>query len=280
MVMNSAGTHVQGVDTHAHIVRTDAPLVAERHSAPTRDTGVPELLDLLDKHNLSHAVVTAPSFYGADNSILLDALSRGEGRLVGTVHLDPKVTEDQLAEYAERGVVGMRLNWTARRSRPDTGSADYRRLFRNAAAVGLHVEVLVEPEWLDAVVSPILEEGARLVVDHMGLLGNIDSAPGRRLLAALDDGSTWVKLSAPYRLGGLDRARIVAGALWSRRADRVVWGSDWPWIGHEREGWLYTDTIQWLDDWVPDGQDRGRVLIDNPAKLLGLPQQSSLRGAR
>lgn len=268
---------VRGVDTHTHIVRTDTPLVAERHSAPTRETTVPELLGLLDAHGLSHAVLTAPSFYGTDNSVLLAALAAGGGRLLGTVNVDPAVTADELARYAECGVVGLRLNWSSRTSRPDAGSAAYRRLFRAAAAAGLHVELLVEPEWFGAVADPVLAEGARLVVDHLALLDDIESGAGRRLLAALDAGSTWVKLSAPYRLRDADAARRTARAVYDRRPDRVLWGSDWPWVSHERDGFGYADTLGWLDDWVPE---RRQVLVDNPAALLGLVRTSTAKEER
>jgi predicted TIM-barrel fold metal-dependent hydrolase len=42
----------RGVDAHAHVMRRDAPLAAQRHSAPKRDVTVEEYLAVLDRHGL------------------------------------------------------------------------------------------------------------------------------------------------------------------------------------------------------------------------------------
>jgi hypothetical protein len=39
---------VTAVDAHAHVMRRDAPLLAERHSVPARDVDVPDYLAVLD----------------------------------------------------------------------------------------------------------------------------------------------------------------------------------------------------------------------------------------
>ena len=127
-----------GVDTHVHVLRVDAPLVAGRHSTPSRDTTVAELLALLDAHGLSHAVVAAPSFYGSDNRVLLDALRTGDGRLLGTVSVEPTTGVAELDRLADQGVVGIRLNWRTRRTWPGADLAAHRRLFAAAAHSGLH----------------------------------------------------------------------------------------------------------------------------------------------
>src|SRR6185436_15057558 len=75
---------VSAVDCHAHVMRRDLPLAPDRHSAPKRDVSVEEYLGELDKHAISHGVLTAPSFYGTDNSLLLSALEAAAGRLRGT----------------------------------------------------------------------------------------------------------------------------------------------------------------------------------------------------
>ena len=80
--------NIVAVDCHAHVLRCDAPLASDRHSRPRRDCTVEEYLSVLDAHSISHGILTAPSFYGTDNSLLLDALDRAGGRLRGTVIVD------------------------------------------------------------------------------------------------------------------------------------------------------------------------------------------------
>src|SRR5207302_10999209 len=126
---DAAATNITAVDCHAHVMRIDAPLAPDRHSAPKCDCTVEDYLAVLDTHGISHGVLTAPSFYGTDNSLLLDALDRAAGRLRGTVIVAPDVDRSALEAMDERGAVGIRLNWFRRSSLPDPTSGDYRRLF-------------------------------------------------------------------------------------------------------------------------------------------------------
>src|SRR5258708_30748350 len=88
---------IGAVDCHAHVMRRDAPLAPDRHSAPKRDCTVEEYLSVLDANGISHGVLTAPSFYGTDNSLLLDALDRATERLRGTIIVDPGIDRASLA---------------------------------------------------------------------------------------------------------------------------------------------------------------------------------------
>ena len=98
----------------------EAPLAPGRHSAPKRDRSVEEYLAVLDSHDISHGVLTASSFYGTDDSLLLDALDRAAGRLRGTVIVAPDIDRAALEAMGERGAVGIRLNWFWRASSSPT----------------------------------------------------------------------------------------------------------------------------------------------------------------
>src|SRR5688572_23628541 len=126
---SSAAPGVTAVDAHAHVMRRDWPLASVRHSAPKRDVTVEEYIATLDRHDVSHGVLTAPSFYGTDNRLLLAALDAFPQRLRGTVIVAPDVDPQSLADMNARGVVGIRLNWVRREVLPDVTSAGYARLF-------------------------------------------------------------------------------------------------------------------------------------------------------
>src|SRR5438552_7758522 len=113
------GGDIVAVDCHAPVMQRDAPLAPDRHSAPKRDCTVEEYLAVLDAHGISHGVLTAPSFYDTDNSLLLDSLGRAAGRLRGTVIVAPDVDRSALEAMDQRGVVGIRLNWFRRSALPD-----------------------------------------------------------------------------------------------------------------------------------------------------------------
>ena len=265
---------VQAVDTHAHVMRRDAPLAANRHSRPARDVPVEEYLALLDAHGITHGVLTAPSFYGSDNTILLDALARSHGRLRGTVIVDPQIDLSALHRLREAGVRGIRLNWIKRDTLPDAAAAEYQRLFERVRDAGLHVEIYLEGAKLAGMLPHVLRSGAPVVIDHFG---HPDPArklqcPGfRAVLSAVEQGNTFVKLSAPYRLGGVDPRLYVDALLEAAGPERLMWASDWPWVSHENE-FDYAQCLAWLAHWIPDTAQRTIVLRDTPARLFGFTQ--------
>jgi predicted TIM-barrel fold metal-dependent hydrolase len=265
---------VDSVDSHAHVLRRDAPLAPDRHSAPQRDCTVEEYLNVLDAHGVSFGVLTAPSFYGTDNALLLDALDRAAGRLRGTVIVAPDIERETLAAMGKRGVVGVRLNWFRRSSLPDIASADYQRLFASLRDLGWHVEIYLEGHLLAGVLPAIRESGVHVVVDHFG---SPDPARGvacagfGEVLSAVRAGNTWVKLSAPYRQGrqdGGDVQRYVDALLDAGGPQQLVWASDWPFVSHE-DHVTYRNCVDWLVEWVPDEATRRVILAETPVELFG-----------
>jgi predicted TIM-barrel fold metal-dependent hydrolase len=264
-------TKVTAVDCHAHVMRRDAPLAPNRHSAPKRDCTVEEYLAVLDAHGISHGLLTAPSFYGTDNSLLLDALDRADGRLRGTVIVDPDIDRASLAAMGLRGAVGIRLNWIRRSSLPDVSAPDYRHLFANVRDLDWHVEIYLEGPFLAKILPAIRESGVKVVVDHFG---SPDPAQGiacggfKAVQEGVRTGDTWVKLSAPYRQGGADVQRYVDALLDAGGPQQLVWASDWPFVSHE-ESVAYGDCVKWLADWVPDEAARRVILAETPVQLFG-----------
>ena len=264
-----AATGVTAVDTHAHVLRRDVPLAPERHSAPKRDVPVEEFLGVLDLHHISHAVLTAPSFYGTDNSILVDALRRYPQRLRGSVIVAPDCDDSTLDMLDDAGVIGIRLNWFRRDSLPDTTSREYRSLFDRVRARKWHIEVYLEGPKLAVELPRLRASGAIVVVDHFGAPDpqrGIACAGFRQVLAGVRAGDTYVKLSAPYRLGGAD-AQPYVDALLDANPQRLVWASDWPFVGFE-EKVRYAQCVEWLHAWVPEERARRAILVDTPRRLF------------
>ena len=263
---------IHAVDCHAHVMQLDAPLAPARHSAPLRNVPVGEFIALLDRHGLSHGVLTQPSFYGADNSILLEALAQHPDRLRGTAIVEEDVSEAALAALREANIVGVRLNWIRRQPLPDIASASFRKFLARVAAAGLHVEIYLEGPLLAHVLPQLRASRARIVVDHFGAPDPHRrlACPGfRAVLDGVSAGDTWVKLSAPYRLGGADPRPYVDALLVGGGARQLLWASDWPWISHEN-GQDYQACLDALARWVPDEAQRRNILADSPREVMGL----------
>ncbi|NYT35843.1 amidohydrolase family protein [Allopusillimonas soli] len=259
------------VDAHAHVMRKDGPLSTLRHSAPARDVSVEEYLGVLDAHGVRYGLLTAPSFYGTDNSVLLDALARAGGRLRGTAIVDPAISQMQLAQLKAQGVCGVRLNWVKRAAVPDIRSAAYQSLLGKLRELEMHVELYLEGSLLPDVLPVLQASGARIVVDHFGSPDPAQGVHGRgfvMLCEAIQAGTTWVKLSAPYRLGEADPRDYVGPLLEGLGRERAIWATDWPWVGFE-DAFTYQQCIDWLHAWIPDAAVRQAVAVDTPQALFG-----------
>jgi predicted TIM-barrel fold metal-dependent hydrolase len=268
---------ITGVDCHAHIMAVDHPLAPEIHSRPARDVSAEEYLAVLSSHGISHGVLTAPSFYGSNNTLLLNALRRYPHHLRGTVIVDPSSPhlEKELLQMREHGVVGIRLNWIKKKAIPDINSADYKKLLGIAKDLDLHIELFLEDHLQEYVAPKILASGATLVLDHFGNPNPKLGAQGKQsksfqnTLRGLADGKVWVKLSAPYRLGFLDGTSIQGyiDALVAANPKQLVWASDWPWLSYENR-FTYADCITWIQSAIPNTEVWNDILINNPKTLF------------
>ena len=167
------------------------------------------------------------------------------------------------------GVIGVRFNMLRMADLPDLRSEAWQRVLADIAALDWHVEIYVEGPRLPRLLDPVLDGGIKAVIDHFGSPGpglGLDCPGFRRLLRAVREGRAWVKLSAPYRLGGAD-PRPYARALLDAGADQLVWASDWPWTQNDQD-MSYAKCLGWLDDWVPDAVTRARILDTTPRTLF------------
>jgi predicted TIM-barrel fold metal-dependent hydrolase len=75
---------------------------------------------------------------------------------------------------------------------------------------------------------------------------------------ALGSGHGWVKISAPYRTPGCDHRALAARLLAEAGPSRLLFGSDWPFVGHETEV-TYRDAVTWFEHAIPDPADRDQI---------------------
>lgn len=145
------------------------------------------------------------------------------------------------------------------------------------ANFGWHVQLQLDGRTLPDR-EPLLKKlPGTLMVDHVGKFlepVTIDHPGLLLLLRLLENGRTWVKLSAPYEWSKAGPPNYAdAGQLaytLSRAApDRTLWATNWP---HPTPGLPRPDDAWLLDmmlEWVPDELTRNKTLVDNPARLYG-----------
>lgn len=260
-------------DCHTHLIRLDLPRSDAGHSLPLHDFLLQDYLSLLDAHGVTYGLLTPPSFYGTDNTLLLASLDAAGGRLLGTVETAPHTDVATLSLLRRRGVVGVRLNWASRQGRalPDVTQAAYRNLFACLRDLDMHVELHLEGERLQEVLTPILGSRVKLVVDHFGRPEPVAGVQGegfQSILRLVQEGRAWVKLSAPFRLRGAQAQPYVDALVRAGGGAGLVWATDCPWVGFESDV-SYRQCIDWLREWVPDASMQHRILVDTPRSLFG-----------
>src|SRR5215210_6963581 len=195
---------ITAVDSHAHVFKRGLPLADARRYAPDYDATPEDYIAVLDKNGVSNAVLVQPSFFGTDNSYMVEALKRYGQRFRGTAVVAPNVAQDELRALNDVGVVGIRLNLIGMPN-PQLDAEPWPELLKRLADLDWQVEVQAEARRWHALLGPLLKGGVKVVADHFGkpdpALGIND--PGfRHLLETAKTGRVWLKLSGSYRNGG------------------------------------------------------------------------------
>ena len=248
------------IDTHAHIYPRDTPLIEGATHQPVRDVTPEEYVRTLDEHGVLFGVHAAASFMGPYNDYTLAALARYP-RLRGTAIVDPSISLHELKAMDAAGIVGIRFSLRDYKDTPDLSSIEYRRLFRRVADLDWHVHVYAEGERIAALTDQLLVAGVKIVIDHYGSpLSHLGlSSPGfQAALRAIGSGRGWVKVSAPYRSAGCDHAALAAGLLAEGGPERLLFASDWPFVGHESKI-TYRQMIESFERVIPDAVVREKI---------------------
>jgi len=257
------------VDAHAHIFTRAMPLVDEPRHSPTYDFTLQDYVDTLDNHGVRYGVIAAASPWGDYNDYTIASV-RNHPRLRGTVIVKPEVESYILRRMKDDGIVGVRLPFIGLARIPDLRSFEYRRLLRRIADLDWHVHLHVEGRLLPEI-FPLLEaSGVRIVIDHLGRPepGEGVGGPGfGAMVASVERGRTWVKVSGKYRIGA-GATEVLDGLMARVGPDRLVWGSDCPFVGKE-DAVTYQQTIDWVHDALPDDAARRKVFSINALALYG-----------
>ena len=262
------------VDAHCHIFGPAAqfPFAPERSYTPP-DSGYADFLDLQSTLGLDRAVFVQASCHGTDNSAMLDAMERGDGRFAGVAMIDDATTDAELDRMHELGVRGIRFNFVAHLGgRPDLER--FWRLVGRVAPRGWHIVLHFDAKDIPDYTELLANMPTPYVIDHMGRVrtaDGIDQRPFQTLLDLLDDDRAWVKISGAERLSATGEppySDVVpfARELISTAGDRILWGTDWPHpnVRHMPDD---GDLLDFLAQMAPDPATREKILVTNPQTL-------------
>ena len=257
-------------DCHHHIYDAKYPVDPKATLRPA-DALVEDYRALQKRIGTTRNVIVQPSTYGIDNRCTLDALVAMGPSARAVVVVNHTVTDDELKRMHAMGARGIRFNLAqAGATTPEMMEP----LSARVNALGWHIQINAGAAKIMEVM-PILERvQSPIVFDHLAHIpqpAGVNDPLYAKVLALIDKGRTWVKLSGAYadtKVGppSYSDSRAVARAYAKAAPERCVWGSDWP---HPTEKDKPDDAVLFdlLTDWVPDEKARRRVLVENPATL-------------
>jgi 2-pyrone-4,6-dicarboxylate lactonase len=231
---------------------------------------------LMPQVGIERFVLVQPSYYGTDNSCLLDALIDVGDLARGVVMVEPDISDAELNRFHRCGVRAVRLDLFKRAREPLTAIKSY--IMEAAARVGpldWHLQFYA-PGYVVRDLIPFLRTlQIDFVIDHMGYMLEEDGLRSEDFSALLDllsSGHCYLKLSGAYRIAkhkGYEFVEPVAKAIVERAPERAVWGSDWPHISYpDRDT---GELVSLLERWAPSESARRKILVDNPKRLFGVP---------
>lgn len=267
------------VDGHFHVIAPagSSPMFPGRSYTPQ-----PASLDAwratLGPLGFTHGVVVQPSFYGTDNTVLLNALAQAGGALVGVGAVPDDVSDSQLDALAQAGVRGLRFAHLpedgARRLQGFVPLSALRSLAPRMRARGMHVNLLTDSRLLPDIGPSLSEAQLPVVLDHMGRAPAHLGARHPGVFAMqrlLDQGWFWVKLSGVANVSSqgprYEDARLLHEQLVTHCPERLVWGSDWPHTRPQGDVPATNVLFQRFLDWTPGTELQFRILNANPRAL-------------
>ena len=199
-------------------------------------------------------------------------------RGIGVLPADSPEAELELLDAG--GVRGLRFTEVAGPSASQRfdGRVGLDALFEIAPrmrAFGWHAVVWANASVFEVNLAALRRLKLPIVIDHLGFFDvarGVDDPAFRAVLSLVEDGTAWIKLTAfrNSRVPPLhDDVRPFHDALVRANPQRLLWGSDWPYLGMTAYRPEPGALLDLLDDWLGDDALRERVLVENPARLYG-----------
>ncbi|MSP94040.1 MAG: hydrolase [Alphaproteobacteria bacterium] len=281
----STAVFANACDCHVHIIgpQDKYPMVANRPYTPP-PASVAQLKALRTRLGIARNVIVQPSFYGTDNSCMLDALTELGNTARGIAVVAPTISDAELRAMDAKGVRGIRINLESAGIRdPKAASSLFQTMGKRIAPLGWHIQIYTVLPVVAQLIGPIADCPVPVVLDHFAGLTAAEGT-GQKGFIGLHDlvraGKAYVKLSAPYRVSKKpdysDITPLAQSLIYARR-DHMLWATDWPHTqtipgkkNTEVTPFYRIDNnavLRLFNSWYPDETTRKMILVDNAAKL-------------
>ena len=249
------------IDAHVHVWTDDFdryPIAgAYKQSDMKPATFRPEELFAHTKPSgVNRIVLIQMSFYGFDNSYMLDVMEQYPGVFSGIAVIDVNAerVDEEMCRLAEKGVCGFRISPRENPIESWLDGEGFERMFATGAEHNLAICPLINPDALPALDKRCEQfPEAPVIIDHLCRIGAsqpISDAHINQLCAMAKHPRVMVKISAFYALGIKtppydDLVELVHRVYEAFGAERLMWASDCPYqiVDH-----TYEDSIGFVRD--------------------------------
>jgi 2-pyrone-4,6-dicarboxylate lactonase len=234
------------------------PAGSEGRFSVTRPFAIEDAFAIWDKLGITRGVIVHAVGSGEDNAVTYDALRRYPDRLRAVAILRPDVPDRRLDELTEAGFKAVRVTMIRQDGKPvSTLGTSYES--SDLADAAAELEKLPLTYVIDHMSRTMADKGH----DHPDFRAFTDRLKTGRYWTKISGADRNTRLGRPYS----DTAPYLR-AIVQAAPDQVVWGSDWPHVGHSAETVPdFQDLLRLLHECVPDEAIRRKILIDNPARL-------------
>lgn len=266
------------VDTHAHIYPPHFPIPPgpghkpEPYERKTRE----DYFEVLGAHAITHGVLVQPSGYQTDNGAIVDAMAWRPNNIKGIAMVPYNITDSQLEDFGRRGIIGNRFNLVDLDPKELHDPAAQRMLDR-LREMGWYAEIHVFSSNLPDIARVLEQHAGQLIFCHMGrpdVERGVRDPGFQRYLEFGRSGKAIAKLTGAIRISRdkkfpfTDVDPFVQATLEAYTLDRIIWGSDWPFV-ILKGAITYDQVVAWFERVVPSARDRAKILWDTPSRLFG-----------
>jgi predicted TIM-barrel fold metal-dependent hydrolase len=241
---NKKNRREQGfIDAHVHVWTPDVnryPLAAgyKKEGMKPASFTPEELFQHARPNDVTRITLIQMSFYGFDNSYMLDAMKRHPGVFSGVAVIDENDRPaERMVELQKQGVRGFRIQPRDRKPDQWLAGEGMQAMWREGGETGLNMCCLIDPVFLPSVDRMCRERpDTPVVIDHfarVGIDGTIRKEDLDNLCGLAKHKNVTVKVSAFYALGKkqppyVDLIPMIRRVLDAYGPERLMWASDCP----------------------------------------------------
>ena len=266
------------IDSHVHVWDSDS-LPASTDASSKIPASPEDLLTQMNQADVQLTILVQPIVYKFDHSYLKTSLQKHPTKFIGVGLLDLSSDAGTAVEtvnsFAENGYRGLRINPSLLREGETLDGDKVIQVVQEAGKLGLVVNLFIKPEHFGAVDRLMAKcTSTDVMIDHFGFVKPDQESEFNKLLDLVKKyPRLCVKVSAVFRWSNhqqwpyRDVFRQVRKLVDTIGAQRVLWGSDFPFVTQECGYGKAVSVVQEME--LNDAEKRW-VLGNSAARLYKL----------